>query len=83
MSRAFVKGKRKRREMTTLTFIPGRMEYLPDKIERWGKIRFKGDAESVRSRWAHMLVRETSRDASFARLDLVIDEYEADPSCPQ
>ena len=43
-------------------------KHIPDKIERWGKIRFKGDAECVRSSWAHESVRETHRDASFARV---------------
>ena len=43
-------------------------KYLPDRVERWGKMRFKGDAESVRSRWAHEAVRETYCDASFARV---------------
>ena len=43
-------------------------KYLPDQVERWGKMRFKGDAECVRSRWAHEAVRETHRDASFARV---------------
>jgi hypothetical protein len=43
-------------------------KYLPNQVERWGKIRFKGDAECVRSRWAHESVRETYRDASFARV---------------
>ena len=56
--------------------------YVPDQVERWGKMRFKGDAECVRSRWAHEAVRETYRDASFARLELVIDEYEDDPGRP-
>ena len=42
--------------------------YIPNQVERWGKMRFKGDAECVRSRWAHDLVRETYRDASFARV---------------
>ena len=56
--------------------------YLPDQVERWGKMRFKNDAECVRSRWAHEAVRETHRDASFARLELVIDEYEDDPGRP-
>lgn len=45
-------------------------KYIPDKVERWGKIRFKRDAECVRSRWAHDLVRGTHRDASFARVSL-------------
>ena len=44
---------------------------LPDRVERWGKLRFKGNAECVRSRWAHGLVRETCRDASFARVSLL------------
>ena len=45
-------------------------KFLPDRVERWGKLRFKNDAECVRSQWAHTLVRETSRDASFARVSL-------------
>jgi hypothetical protein len=56
--------------------------YLPDRVERWGKMRFKGDAECVRSCWAHETVKETYRNASFARLELVIDEYEDDPGRP-
>jgi len=43
-------------------------KYLPEQVEQWGKIRFKGDAECVRSRWANESVRETHRDASFARV---------------
>ena len=43
-------------------------KHLPDNIERWGKIRFKGDAECVRSCWAHGSVWETHCDASFARV---------------
>ena len=39
-------------------------------------MRFKGDAECARSRGAYKAVRETYRDASFARLELVIDEYD-------
>ena len=46
-------------------------KYLPDRVERWGKMRFKGDAECIRSRWAHESVRETYRDASFARVGLL------------
>ena len=57
-------------------------KYLPDRVEWWGKMRFKGDAECIRSRWAHEMVKEIYRDASFARLDLVIDKYEADPGRP-
>jgi len=56
-------------------------KYLPDKVERWGKMRFKGDAECVRSQWAHESVRETHQDVSFARLELVIDEYKDDWGC--
>ena len=47
-------------------------KYLPTRVERWGKMRFKNDAECVRSRWAHESVRETSRDASFARVSPLI-----------
>lgn len=47
-------------------------KYLPDRVERWGKMRFKGDAECVKSRWAHEAVRETHRDASFARVSASI-----------
>jgi hypothetical protein len=43
-------------------------KYLPDQVEWWGKMRFKGDAECVRSLWAHQSVRETYCDASFARV---------------
>ena len=45
-------------------------KYLPDWVERWGKLQFKGNAECVRSHWAHGLVREKSRDASFVRVSL-------------
>jgi len=51
-------------------------------IGSWGKMHFKGDAECVRSCWAHEAVRETYHDASFARLELVIDKYEDDPGRP-
>ena len=57
-------------------------KYLPDKVEWWGKMRFRGDAECVRSCWAHESVRETHRDASFARFELMVDEYEDDPGRP-
>jgi len=53
--------------------------YLPDQVEQWGKMCFKGDAKCIRSCWAHEAVRETYHDASFARLELVIDEYEDNP----
>ena len=53
--------------------------YLPDQVKRWGKMHFKGDAECIRSCWAHEAVKEMYHDASFARLELVIDEYEDDP----
>jgi len=53
--------------------------YLPDQVEQWGKMCFKGDAKCVRSHWAHEAVRETYHDASFARFELVINEYEDDP----
>jgi len=56
--------------------------YLPDQVKQWGKMRFKGDAECVRSHWAHEAVRETYCDASFARFELVIDEYEDNPGRP-
>ena len=36
-------------------------------------MRFKGDAECVRSHWAHEAVKETYHGASFVRLELVID----------
>ena len=58
------------------------VKYLPNRVERWGKMWFKGDAECIRSRWAHKVVKEIYRDASFARLDLVIDKYEANPGRP-
>ena len=58
------------------------VKYLPDWVERWGKMQFKGDAECIRSHWAHEAVKEIDCDASFARLDHVIDEYEADPGRP-
>jgi len=54
-------------------------KYLPDQVEQWGKMHFKGDAECIRSRWAHEAVRETYRDASFARLELVVNEYKDEP----
>ena len=57
-------------------------KYSPDKVKQWGKICFKGNAECVRSHWAHESVRETHQDVSFARLELVIDEYEDDPGRP-
>jgi len=56
--------------------------YLPDQVEQWGKMHFKGNAKCVRSCWAHEAVRETYCDASFARLELVINEYEDDPGQP-
>ena len=56
--------------------------YLPDQVKRWGKMHFKGDAECIRSCWAHEAVKEMYHDASFARLELVIDEYEDDPGWP-
>lgn len=43
-------------------------KYLPDQVERWGKMRIKGNAECIRSRYANESVRETYRDASFARV---------------
>ena len=58
------------------------VKYLPDWVEWWGKMQFKGDAECIRSCWAHKVVKEIYRDASFARLDLVIDKYEANPGQP-
>ena len=51
------------------------VKYIPDKVECWGKMCFKNDTECVRSCWVHELVREMHWDASYARLDLVIDEY--------
>jgi len=70
-------------------------KYLPDQVEWWGKMCFKGDAECIKSHWAHESVRETYHEAFFARvsasnssfncvrltdkLELVIDEYEDDP----
>ena len=53
--------------------------YLPDQVKQWGKMCFKGDAECVRSHWAHEAVKEMYHDVSFARLELVIDEYKDNP----
>lgn len=53
--------------------------YLPGQVEHWGKLRFKSDTEHGRSCWAHEAVKETYRDALFARLEHVINEFEHDP----
>ena len=57
-------------------------KYLPNQVKQWGKMWFKGDAECIRSHWAHEVVKEIYHDASFARLDLVIDKYKANPGQP-
>ena len=43
-------------------------KYVPDRVERWGKIHFKGDVEYVRSHWALESVQETHCDVSFAHI---------------
>ena len=43
-------------------------KYVPDMADRWGKIRIKGDPETVHSAWAQRNVNERHRDASFARV---------------
>ena len=49
------------------------MRYLPDQIERWGKIRIIGESECVRSIYGQRSVGETHRDASFARVSPIYD----------
>ena len=49
------------------------MRYLPDQIERWGKIRIIGESECVRSIYGQKSVGETQRDASFARVSPIYD----------
>ena len=58
------------------------VKYLPDKVEWWGKIHIKGNTECVQSCWAHGSVGETYQYASWARLELVVDEYKDDPGQP-
>src|SRR6267154_5498792 len=51
-------------------------KYIPDKVGQWAKTRSKGDAECVRSHWAHESVREPYRDASFARVSLLNPSFD-------
>lgn len=43
-------------------------KYIPDVVHWWGKIRIKGDPETVHSEWAQRNVNEKHRDASYARV---------------
>ena len=56
-------------------------KYLPDKIEWWGKICFKGDVECIWSSWAHESVRETHQDASFARVSPLNSSFNCELMC--
>ena len=47
------------------------IRYLPDQVERWGKIRIIGESECVQSIYGRKSVGETRRDASFARVSLI------------
>jgi len=58
------------------------VKYLPDKVEWWGKICIQGNMECVQSCWVHGSVGEMYRDASWARLELVVDEYKDNPGQP-
>ena len=43
-------------------------KFIPEMANWWGKIRIKGDPETVHSAWAQWNVNERHRDALFARV---------------
>ena len=45
--------------------------YLPNTVDKWGKIRIIGESECVRSVYGQISVGENRRDASFARVSLI------------
>ena len=50
-----------------LEISPRRLsKYVPDMADRWGKIRIKGEPETVHGAWAQRNVNERHRDALFA-----------------
>jgi len=52
-----------------LNISPQRLsKYIPDVIHWWGKIRIKGDPETVHSEWAQWNLNKKHRDASYARV---------------